>query len=248
MHNEVKKCVEAKDIKGLRYIFVDCLDVDPTFEKYREDYEYSKRVAGLFEEHKELTPLTDNRSSWDNQYWQKIKTDLMKNFSVKRFQHMIEVAKVVYADKIERIKKERAKFDEAKQNTSRIENATKPKSVSEQPKRQPQIISNQATAQAKKAQSEMLEAERRRLERENEEALRREREQKQRLEARRRQIEAEEREKNNRMTSPSQRTINPESGSKHRSNSPKKTQGIAPIIIIAVIIILLVIILLLHKE
>ena len=55
MHDEVKKCVESKDIKGLRYIFVDCLDVDPTFEKYSEDYEYSKKVVGLFEEYKELT-------------------------------------------------------------------------------------------------------------------------------------------------------------------------------------------------
>lgn len=234
MHNEVKKCVEAKDIKGLRYIFVDCLDVDPTFEKYREDYEYSKRVEGLFEEYKELTPLTDNRSSWDNQYWQKIKTDLMKNFSVKRFQHMIEVAKVVYADKIERIKKERAQFDEAKQNTSRIENATKSKSVSEQPKRQPQIISNQATVQAKKMQNiqeneNMLAEEKRKLEKEREEALRKEREQKQRLEQRRKELSQENNSYN--------------SNNNVKRDSSKKAEGIVPIIIVVIIILLIIILL-----
>ena len=40
MHNEVKKCVDSGNLKSLRYIFVDCLDVDPTFEKYVEDFEY----------------------------------------------------------------------------------------------------------------------------------------------------------------------------------------------------------------
>lgn len=30
---EVRKCADNHDIKGLRYIFVDALDVDPTFDK-----------------------------------------------------------------------------------------------------------------------------------------------------------------------------------------------------------------------
>ena len=48
---EVKKCADRRDIKGLRYIFVDCLDVDPTFEKYKVDYEYCKKIPGMFDAH-----------------------------------------------------------------------------------------------------------------------------------------------------------------------------------------------------
>lgn len=104
---EVRKCAEAHDIKGLRYIFVDSLDVDPTFEKYKEDYEYCKSIQGLFDEHQELNGILADESRWTSEYWEQLKLDLMKNFSLKRFEHMIAVAQVVYADKITRLRKER---------------------------------------------------------------------------------------------------------------------------------------------
>jgi hypothetical protein len=43
----VKKCIDAGDIKGLRYIFLDSLDVDPTFEKYKDDYAVCKKIEGI---------------------------------------------------------------------------------------------------------------------------------------------------------------------------------------------------------
>lgn len=104
---EVKKCAEAHDIKGLRYIFVDCLDVDPTFEKYRKDYEYCKSIEGLFEVHQPLNGISMDKNNWTINYWEQLKLDLMKNFSMTRFEHMIVVAKVVYADKIVRLLSER---------------------------------------------------------------------------------------------------------------------------------------------
>lgn len=104
---EVKKCIETHDIKGLRYIFVDCLDVDPTFEKYKEDYEQCKSVEGLFDTHQPLTGISMDKNDWTMNYWEQLKLDLMKNFSVARFEHMIIVAKVVYADKIARLLSER---------------------------------------------------------------------------------------------------------------------------------------------
>lgn len=107
MLSEVKKCANNNDIKGLRYIFVDCLDVDPTFEKYSEDYEYCKSIRGFLEPYKELTPLHAQRSNWNKNYYNQLKLDLMKNFSEKRFEHMVEVAKVIYADKIARLQQER---------------------------------------------------------------------------------------------------------------------------------------------
>ena len=113
---EVKKCAESRDIKGLRYILLDSLDVDPTFEKYKEDYELCRNMDGLFENHQDLSGLTEDKSRWTQGYWEQLKTDLMKNFSEKRFNHMMQVAQVVYADKIARLVRERAE----KQKTPKV--------------------------------------------------------------------------------------------------------------------------------
>lgn len=107
MHKTVKRYADNADIKGLKYIFVDCLDADPTFEDYREDFEYCKNIPGLFEEHMELTPFRNNPAGWDENYWIGLKKDLLKNFSMKRFQHMRKVAEVFYKEKIYKIQKER---------------------------------------------------------------------------------------------------------------------------------------------
>lgn len=104
---EVRKCAEANDIKGLRYMFVDCLDVDPTFAKYEEDYNYCKNIPGFFDAHIDLNGMVSDSGIWDTSYWNQLKIDLMKNFSKERFEHMIQVAKVVYAEKIERLVNER---------------------------------------------------------------------------------------------------------------------------------------------
>ncbi|MCI9094155.1 MAG: hypothetical protein HFF36_10300 [Coprobacillus sp.] len=103
----VKKCIDTGDIKALRYIFLDSLDIDPTFEKYEEDYNICKNLKGMFEPYIELTPLSKIHSDWNIDYWVKIKFDQKKNFSEKRFNHMKEVAKVVYSQKIERLQAER---------------------------------------------------------------------------------------------------------------------------------------------
>lgn len=104
----VKKCVESGDVKGLRYIFLDSLDVDPTFEKYKDDYDECKKIEGLFEPYEELTGFSLNQSEWDMDYWDNLKYDQKQNFSEKRFEHMKEVAKVVNAEKVERLLAERA--------------------------------------------------------------------------------------------------------------------------------------------
>jgi hypothetical protein len=131
---EVKRCAESHDIKGLRYIFVDCLDVDPTFEKYKADYEYCKSLPGMFDVHQELNGLIMDESRWTKAYWEQLKFDLMKNFSEKRFEHMVHVARIVYADKIVRLLNERDSYGESKKEINR--SGIKPTSVSNDPKRE----------------------------------------------------------------------------------------------------------------
>lgn len=106
MHAEVKRLADSGDIKGLRYVFVDALDVDPTFIRYQEDYDYC-RSKGLLEPHQELTPLTQDQTQWTKDYWAHLKVDLLKNLSEKRLMHMKQVAQVLKADKIQRLTEER---------------------------------------------------------------------------------------------------------------------------------------------
>lgn len=117
MLSGVRECIEKQDIKGLRYIFVDSLDVDPTFEEYKADYEYCKNIKGLFDLYKEITPLQQDERKWNMDYWDQLKIDLMKNYSLKRFEHMRKVAPVVYAEKVSRLlaeRKEEERIAEAK--------------------------------------------------------------------------------------------------------------------------------------
>ncbi len=99
MLDAVKKYVAEKNIEDLKYIFVDALDLDPEFREYREDFEYVKKF-NMFEKHIDLTALRTNPAEWDGMYWIRLKKDLQKNFSCRRMEHMIDVAKVIFADEI----------------------------------------------------------------------------------------------------------------------------------------------------
>ncbi len=105
MHNNVKLAVDNGDTLSLKYTFCDCLDGDPTFEKYQEDYDYCVRNNALFEAHRELHPMVT--SHVDEEYWVQLKNDFMENPSKERLAHMREVAKILYKDRIARIQAER---------------------------------------------------------------------------------------------------------------------------------------------
>ena len=108
MNREIKKFADSGDIKSLKYIFVDSLDVDPTFVRYEEEYNYCKSIPGLLEPHIELTTFRENKADWNEEYWTSLKMDLIKNFSDKRMTHMRDVARIFLADKVQRILAERA--------------------------------------------------------------------------------------------------------------------------------------------
>lgn len=113
MHDSVRDCIANSDIEGLKYIFKDALDVDPTFAKYQDDYNQVAK-AGLFQAHQVLSGFQENSSQWDMTYWKILKKDLLKNFSRERLDHMQKVAQVIYADDISR-KEEASKIEVEKQ-------------------------------------------------------------------------------------------------------------------------------------
>lgn len=107
MDIQIKNYADSRNLKELKYIFVDALDVDPTFVWYEEEYNYCKSVPGLLEPHIELTPFIQDKRLWNEDYWTSLKTDLIKNFSDRRMMHMKEVAQVFLAEKVQRLLNER---------------------------------------------------------------------------------------------------------------------------------------------
>lgn len=223
----IKECVNNHDIKRLRYIFVDCLDVDPTFEKYKEDYEICKRVEGLFEPYTELTPLTQDKTCWDKQYWEQLKIDLLKNFSSKRFEHMVKVAKVVYADKISRLLEERKR--EQQSQKSEIKNNT-PYIIKTSEKTMPaKNIQNVMDSEAKSKKSvSNAEIQARQLE-----------EKKRKLEAENRKVEFEQRKQREKIeAAQGQEDVKLKNQKGH--NASKKWMGIALLVVLVMAVILII--------
>ena len=128
MHDSVKNCIANGDIEGLKYIFKDALDVDPTFAKYRDDYNQVAK-AELFQSHQELSSFNGNSSQWDMTYWKTLKKDLLKNFSRERVDHMQKVAQVIYADKISRKSEISESAEDKQQVLAKTEPQPKPAEI-----------------------------------------------------------------------------------------------------------------------
>lgn len=216
---EVKKCVDNLDIKGIRYIFVDCLDVDPTFEKYKADYEFCKRIEGVLEPYTELTPMIQDEAYWNKQYWEQLKIDLMKNFSSKRFEHMVKVAKVVYVDKISRLLKER----QNEQSSIILPQEIPPAAIKSE--KLDSKVPSKAPSKSE-IQKKQLEERRRKIELENQKIEVEQRKQKEKIEAAKREEEEERRRKAEKH------------GRSKKDNTSKKWMGIALVVVVVVILVI----------
>lgn len=232
MLTEVKKCIESNDIKGLHYIFVDSLDVDPTFEKYKSDYEYCKKINGFFEPYVDMTPFISSEN-WNEKYWVQIKMDLMKNFSEKRFSNMREVAKVIYAEKIKRLEQERRKVElynqqvekEQREQKARIEKARMEQQKVREATSTNIVKDNNMLAEK---EQERIAKERRAIELHNQQVEKEQREQRARIEkARMEQQKARE------------------AANSAHGNETKKDMGVVAIVAIAAIIAIILVIVLL---
>lgn len=161
MDIRIKNYADARDLKELKYIFVDALDVDPTFVRYEEEYNYCKSIPGLLEAHIELTPFRQDKTRWDEAYWTSLKMDLVKNFSDRRMMHMKEVAQVFLAEKIARILKER----DVAVTTPSIASSALPK-IEDKVESAPTTIATPVISRAEQEKRELEEA-KRKLEEEN---------------------------------------------------------------------------------
>ena len=211
MIKEINRYIENNDMIGLRYIFLDCLDVDPTFEKYKEGYDRVKTIEGFFEDYVEIHPLIEEQEKWNEDYWIQLKNDLRENFSEKRFMHMRKVAKVYFSDKISKLQRQRAneKIKKIEEKIYREEKKDSSKLTKDNSKPKEEILS------AKERQDKLLEE--------------RKKEEKEKYEAQIRQIQKEEEDRK----IETKKKID-------KSEQPKKDKEIALVLGIAIIIIIAV--------
>lgn len=229
----VKKCIDTGDIKGLRYIFLDSLDVDPTFEKYKDDYDVCKKIEGMFEPYKELTALSSIHSDWDMDYWVKLKYDQKQNFSEKRFEHMIKVAKVVNAEKVERLLAERAaKQSKIEKQIEQIIPKEPVQPIKIQQTQSIQSIQHTIQSQSTVSRANISDADKIRID-----------EGKRDIDLHNKRVE-QERLENERKRAEKAREIERQNGLVESQNQSKKATGI---VAVAVVIILIVVVVLLLK-
>lgn len=188
MHTEIKKYADCGDIKSLKYIFADSLDVDPTFVQYEEEYNYCKSIPGLLEPHVELTPFRENPADWDEAYWTSLKQDLTENFSDRRMSHMREVAQVLLADKIKKLLAEREARriqQEAAQNAAPVQTTSAANVTAAS-----DVASGESAISQQELQAKILEEQRRKLAEENREfETQRQREEQRRQQSRQKSAE-----------------------------------------------------------
>ena len=119
MNQIIEQYLNAKEYDKLRFIFSNALANDPTFESYRDDYEHCKDY--IVQEHVELTPFQSDGEGWDDmRYWGRLKAELNQNFSEKRFAHMQEVAKVLFADRLAEKQKAAKRMADEKEAKRRV--------------------------------------------------------------------------------------------------------------------------------
>lgn len=216
MDTQIKKYADARDLKSLKYIFVDALDVDPTFVRYEEEYNYCKDIPDLLEPYTELTPFIQDKAYWNEKYWASLKMDLLKNFSDRRMMHMKDVAQVFLAEKVQRILSERnAAAVHSVSATPSSANEVKPESVTTSISNTPNI------SRAEQEQRELHEA-------------------KKKLDEENRRIEAE-RQAKARQLEQQRKLHQKQAQSIPTGSSSKKAIGIAvaAVVVAAVILILL---------
>ena len=181
----IKEHADHGDRESLKYIFVDALDVDPTFKRYEEGYNYCKQIPGLLEEHVELTPFLSDKSQWNDTYWTRLKRDLEKNFSDKRISHMREVAKVILSEKVDKIQAERTLQMSPSRKQESVPSSVRP---------------TQSSISKEEEKNKQLEEDRRRVALEYEKQKKAQEEQRRQLEAKKRYYEEQSKKGKNEET------------------------------------------------
>lgn len=88
--NSFKKAVEDGDVKDIRIMLKESLLVDPSFADFNEKSSYAKNILGVYVDH-DGRELNSDESTWDDNYMDKLMSQLSTNFSRERIDHLKKV-------------------------------------------------------------------------------------------------------------------------------------------------------------
>lgn len=88
--NSFKKAVEDGDVKDIRIMLKESLLVDPSFADFNEKSCYAKNIPGVYVPH-DGRELNSDESAWNDNYMDKLMSQLSTNFSQERVEHLKKV-------------------------------------------------------------------------------------------------------------------------------------------------------------
>lgn len=90
--NAFYEAVNNGDIRSVRIMMKDSLLVDPTFVQFAEMEKAASRMSGLYDAH-DGREFNMNKAMWDDNYMNKLKVQVVGNFSHERIEHLKEVVR-----------------------------------------------------------------------------------------------------------------------------------------------------------
>ncbi len=90
--NSFREAVSIGNVKGIRIMMKDSLLVDPTFAEFNEMSRLASSVIGLYDQH-DGRELQNDKSTWDDNYMDKLMVQVVNNFSKERLEHLKAVVK-----------------------------------------------------------------------------------------------------------------------------------------------------------
>lgn len=88
--NAFYEAVKSGNVRGVRIMMKNSLLVDPTFEEFHSMEKAASAMVGLYDKH-DGKELNTNKSSWNDEYMNRMMVKVISNFSHERLDHLKEV-------------------------------------------------------------------------------------------------------------------------------------------------------------
>lgn len=95
LSNRFREYVASGNVTGIRIMMKDSLLVDPTFTEFQEMADYAHSMPGLYDIHDGSLFQTD-KSTWNDDYMNKLMVEVVGNFSKERLVHLMEVVGLLH--------------------------------------------------------------------------------------------------------------------------------------------------------
>lgn len=133
--NSFKKAVEDGDVKDIRIMLKESLLVDPSFEDFNQKSNYARNIGGVYVDH-DGRELNSDESTWDDNYMDKLMSQLSTNFSKERVEHLKKVIRKLRPVAARQQAQTSTSYSDSSQRQSSHSSSTRPQAPRPQTKYQ----------------------------------------------------------------------------------------------------------------